>query len=242
MNRCRLVIDDRNTAAWNMAVDEALLRSAAENGLSTLRLYAWSEGTLSLGYFQKHQDRDQHTASLSCPLVRRHSGGGAILHDQEITYSLTLPIAERWNSEAGAMVNIVHTAVAKTLRDYGLDCRLCDAPADNDRFLCFQRHAVGDLLCDGHKILGSAQRRRKSALLQHGSLLLKRSTAAPELPGILDLGGSGPTESLWRTLPDSILDALQMNSATAEISDVEATWAKEIEATKFGTQGWTLRR
>ena len=71
-----------------MAVDEALLIDAAENGVATLRFYQWSEPTLSLGYFQRYDDRDQHAASRECAVVRRQTGGGAILHDRELTYSL----------------------------------------------------------------------------------------------------------------------------------------------------------
>jgi len=87
---CRLIVDRPAPGAWNMAVDEALLDAAVEQGVAALRFYQWSEPTLSLGYFQRHADRDSHAASHDCTLVRRQSGGGAILHDRELTYSLTL--------------------------------------------------------------------------------------------------------------------------------------------------------
>src|SRR5882724_9809402 len=91
MEHLRLIIDPPAHGAWNMAVDEALLESAAVDGIATLRLYQWSEPTLSLGYFQPAADRQTHPASRECPLVRRASGGGAILHDRELTYSLAIP-------------------------------------------------------------------------------------------------------------------------------------------------------
>jgi hypothetical protein len=87
----RLIIDPPQNGAWNMAVDEALLLDAIEDGSATLRFYQWSEPTLSLGYFQRYADRNQHHASRNCAIVRRQSGGGAILHDRELTYSLVLP-------------------------------------------------------------------------------------------------------------------------------------------------------
>src|SRR5688500_20216584 len=87
----RLLLDVPAPGAWNMAVDEALLESAALENRCTLRFYRWSEPTLSLGYFQRYEDRRQHAASLSCACVRRASGGGAILHDHELTYSLAVP-------------------------------------------------------------------------------------------------------------------------------------------------------
>ena len=88
---CRLLRDAAGEGAWNMAVDEALLESAATNNSMTLRLYAWSEPTLSLGYFQRYEDRRLHPESLACTCTRRSSGGGAILHDRELTYSLSVP-------------------------------------------------------------------------------------------------------------------------------------------------------
>ena len=87
----RLIIDPPSPGPWNMAVDEVLLMDAVENGNATLRFYQWSEPTLSLGYFQAFADRKQHFASRNCAIVRRQSGGGAILHDHELTYSFVLP-------------------------------------------------------------------------------------------------------------------------------------------------------
>ena len=87
----RLIIDRPLPGAWNMAVDEALLLDASENGSASLRFYGWNAPTLSLGYFQRYDDRDLHAASRDCAVVRRQTGGGAILHDRELTYSLVLP-------------------------------------------------------------------------------------------------------------------------------------------------------
>ncbi len=80
-----LLLDPPAPGAWNMAVDEALLEDAALERRCWLRFYRWQEPTLSLGYFQSYADRRQHPASSGCPAVRRTSGGGAILHDAEVT-------------------------------------------------------------------------------------------------------------------------------------------------------------
>ena len=88
---CRLLIDPPGAGAWNMAVDEVLLEWSAEQGGCCWRLYRWQEPTLSLGYFQPYDERRRHPASRDCPAVRRLSGGGAILHDAELTYSLVVP-------------------------------------------------------------------------------------------------------------------------------------------------------
>ena len=92
MNTARLIIDPPAAGSWNMAVDEALLRSAGESRQLTLRVYQWEQPTLSLGYFQAHERPAEHAASQPCPVVRRATGGGAIVHDREITYSLTAPV------------------------------------------------------------------------------------------------------------------------------------------------------
>ena len=94
MTPCRQILSEPTDGASNMALDEALLESAAAAGANvrpTLRIYGWPRPTLSLGYFQRAADREMHEASGECDLVRRPSGGGAILHDRELTYALVLP-------------------------------------------------------------------------------------------------------------------------------------------------------
>ena len=85
----RLIIDSAGDGIWNMSVDEALLQSAAhESFVPTLRFYQWDKPTLSLGYFQQYEERSQHTSSNQCPVVRRSTGGGAILHHHELPIAL----------------------------------------------------------------------------------------------------------------------------------------------------------
>jgi hypothetical protein len=144
-----------------MAIDETLLRDAVENGVATLRFYQWSEPTLSLGYFQRYDDRAQHAASRDYAVVRRQSGGGAILHDRELTYSVVLPASHPFARQAGGLYEAVHnafiTALAcarppdnarSTLRIRGG----AESPSPNEPFLCFQRQSPGDviLVLDGH--------------------------------------------------------------------------------------------
>src|SRR4029453_12753533 len=195
MSPLRLIHDPPAAGAWNMAVDEALLESAAATGVATLRFYEWSEPTLSLGYFQLADDRTAHFASRECPLVRRSSGGGAIVHDRELTYSFALPQRDTRAAAASELVYLFHETLAEALAQFGIATALYKPPtgACNSRsayvvgsepFLCFERRACGDLLCGHAKIAGSAQRRRRGAVLQHGSVLLAASRCAPELPGI----------------------------------------------------------
>src|SRR5688500_11588427 len=154
-----------------MAVDEALLMSAAERGAPTLRFYGWSEPTLSLGYFQAHGERDRHAASRDAALVRRATGGGAILHDRELTYSFAAPITDRLSADVEQLYHAFHESLIAALAELGTAASLFDSPVLNARgsepFLCFQRRTRGDVLLGDYKIVGSAQRRHHGAVLQH---------------------------------------------------------------------------
>ncbi len=101
-----------------MAVDEALLHS--KSNAPILRLYRWHPATLSLGYFQPLALRDNHPPSAGCPVIRRSSGGGAILHDTEITYSLIMPRLAR-DRAAEDLYECVHHAVVEWLRTWGME-------------------------------------------------------------------------------------------------------------------------
>ena len=176
-----------------MAVDEVLLERAAEGAPPCLRFYRWSEPTLSLGYFQSVAARAEHPESRHVPLVRRSTGGGAILHHHELTYSWTCSTIHRSAAASRELYLAFHETARELLHPLGIQAELVTTPLLSvpgpEPFLCFQRRAEGDLVVGPHKILGSAQRRRQGALLQHGSLLLKTSDQAPQLAGLAALGG-----------------------------------------------------
>ncbi len=124
MTVCRLIVDPPAEGAWNMAVDEALLLAAERDGAAWLRFYTWREPTLSLGYFQNHADRQLHAASANCKLVRRASGGGAILHDRELTYSIALPSKHPLARRAELLYDAAHRSLIETLSQWGIDANL----------------------------------------------------------------------------------------------------------------------
>jgi lipoate-protein ligase A len=109
-----------------MAVDSALLEGAAA-GVGAFRWYRWSRPTLSLGYFQSVRERNQHAPSRGCPLVRRMSGGGAIVHDRELTYSLVVPIGSRWGGSADHMYRRIHTTLVAALARQSVAAHLLPA-------------------------------------------------------------------------------------------------------------------
>jgi lipoate-protein ligase A len=251
MPKARLIVDPPAEGSWNMAVDEALLESAASSGEITLRFYQWSPATLSLGYFQSHADRQSHLPSLNCPLVRRSTGGGAIVHDHELTYSLVVPLSSRFGDAAAALYDAMHRSFIKTLAHWGIKASLYAPPKPPvvthgqaiEPFLCFQRRSAGDVIIGGQKVVGSAQRRHRGSVLQHGSVLLRQTAAAPELPGICDLASTEITaEELQTGWLREILASLDVEAASRPLSATERQLAQRVQSTKFEGSDWTLKR
>jgi lipoate-protein ligase A len=243
----RLFIDPPASGAWNMAVDETLLESAAAGGGFTLRFYHWQEPTLSLGYFQQYTDRMQHVASRNCAAVRRATGGGAILHDREITYSIAVPPGHRLAVKHIALYETVHAVLIDVLAGYGIHARLCQGVGrESERsqpFLCFQRRSPGDVLLSDMKIAGSAQRRYRGAVLQHGSLLLARSTTAPELPGISEIAAiSLSFDEFVQAWSIKLAEEFSMHFQPGMLTDSEQCNAKKLAQEKYDSAEWTEHR
>jgi lipoate-protein ligase A len=256
-----LIIDPPLPGPWNMAVDEVLLGNAVENGVATLRFYQWSEPTLSLGYFQRYEDRAQHAASRDCAVVRRQSGGGAILHDRELTYSLIVPHGFALARNAADLYNRVHNAFIAALgviQPSGTSPSHMRIRGDtverraDEPFLCFQRQSPGDviLVSGSHpasplcwKVIGSAQRRHRGAILQHGSLLVEMSPAAPELPGLGDLNNRAlEVESLVPAVCAKMATELAIRLVPAQLSAQLEFEAGKLANTKYSSAVWTKRR
>jgi len=252
MVEVRCFIDPPADGAWNMAADEVLLEACAAGAGPQLRFYRWSQPTLSLGYFQGFAERARHPSSADCPVLRRASGGGALLHDREWTYSFAAPAGTSWAAQVQPLYFAFHEGLAEMLTDLGWSAELCrDPPAkrpSEEPFLCFQRRSEGDLLVDGWKIAGSAQRRRGGAVLQHGSLLLSRSTFAPELPGLVELREQATADRLAADFPTMFLRyllpriKLKVRGSRADWTDAERLRTSELVAEKYGNRAWTERR
>lgn len=269
---CRLIIDPPASGAHNMAVDEALLVDAAEHNTATLRFYGWQEPTLSLGYFQRYADRQQHPASSTCAIVRRQTGGGAILHDRELTYSIALPASHPLTKQNEKLYQIVHEVFVEILSPpnqplasaHPLQIRgqATKVQPGDEPFLCFQRQSPGDVVfidtnasennvtlsqiptsAYAVKILGSAQRRYRGALLQHGSLLLDRSPAAPELAGWHDLAGSTVAiKAVITAATRQLAQALSLQLHETKLPPELESIATQITNNKYGSAAWTKRR
>ncbi len=243
----RLLIDPPAAGRWNMAVDEALLQTVGVDQTPTLRLYRWKEPTLSLGYFQRAADRQLHPASTPCRMIRRPSGGGAIVHDCELTYSYVTPLAGRDSTKAANLYGVFHETLIATLAQLGVMAQSVETsdrrPPSEQPFLCFQRRSAGDVLVAESKVVGSAQRRRTHGMLQHGSILLHRSHHAPELPGITDLADSPfPEERLIDLWLPQLGGRLGVDFTPGSLSRQQRAAADSLAVNKFGHDAWTLKR
>jgi lipoate-protein ligase A len=250
-----LLLDPPADGAWNMAVDETLLEAAATEGCCTLRFYQWAEPTLSLGYFQAYADRDGHEASRGSAVVRRASGGGAILHDFDVTYSLAVPEGHPLAANRLRTYRVVHDALIEVLAGMGveaslfargtpgLDCGGITPAARREPFLCFQRRAPGDVLVKAEKIAGSAQRRCRGAVLQHGSVLLARSPAAPELDGLKELTAQTIlVEEFIEAWSEKLSAALAVQWQRGSLCEAHRRRAAELAKEKYRSPAWTNAR
>lgn len=170
------ISDGALPGAENMDRDLALLERAIAGEGPFLRVYRWARPTLSLGYFQREEDVAEAGAAarLGVDVVRRFTGGGAILHHRELTFAVALPASHPW---ARLGVNESYLEITRPLltllRSRGVEARFRgDATTDVKAINCFAGSACPDLVVGDRKLFGSAQRRREGAVLQHGSLLL----------------------------------------------------------------------
>jgi lipoate-protein ligase A len=165
---------------WNMALDEAILEAVGQNNaLPTLRLFAWQPACLSLGYAQTIKDVDRHQLTLlGWDLVRRPTGGRAILHTDELTYSVIAPLHEpRVYGSILESYRRLSQALLCALSVIGLEARAekdHPGPEKNSPVgpVCFEIPSNYEITVSGKKLIGSAQARRREGVLQHGSLPL----------------------------------------------------------------------
>ncbi len=161
-------------AAINMALDEALLNWHHEGKIPpTLRFYQWIAPTLSIGHFQKVDGKIdvEGIQNHQCQFVRRMTGGSAVLHDDELTYSIV--ISEQHPAIASSIRQAYYDLSKGILRGYqnlNIPVDYAESFSKERSSICFERPAFYEMVADGKKISGNAQTRKKGVLLQHGSI------------------------------------------------------------------------
>ncbi len=169
MNSWLLLNSGKCGAAFNMALDEALLENVARIGQPILRFYGWTEPAATFGYFQKFSEVER--ATLLRPLIRRLTGGGIVPHDADWTYSAIFPPGHEWHSLA-AMESYrrIHAWIQSAFAKLNVETELAPCCKKTLPGQCFIGHEKFDLLWRGKKIAGAAQRRNKLGLLIQGSV------------------------------------------------------------------------
>ena len=262
MIACRVLPHQISDGPANMALDEALLDAVASDPTaSVVRTYEWSVPTLSLGYFQKISEAEADPRWLGKAIVRRPTGGGALWHDRELTYAVVVPATHPLARPSTALYQAVHGAIAKCLGIHQIPAhrRGSEAsdgePASNRPFLCFLDRDDDDVVVGGVKLVGSAQRRRAGAVLQHGSLLLGRSPTTPELPGLRDLARKqvgrlaanlnevGNLAATWAMIFRDVLPiALGEMTSRRDFTNSERDRADTLRKETYENPAWTRRR
>ena len=158
-----------DTPAYNMALDEALLENAATLGQPVLRFYDWTEPCATFGYSQKITQIE--AATKLRPLIRRCTGGGLVPHNGDWTYSLIFPPDHEWaRLVATESYQRTHKLLQAAFKEIGVETELakcCRRPKPGE---CFEGHELHDLLWNGKKVAGAAQRRNRHGLLIQGSV------------------------------------------------------------------------
>lgn len=175
----RLILDPPAPGAWNMAVDEAILNAATQGNVPpTLRLYAWNPACLSLGYAQPISDVDEkRLEEFGWDMVRRPTGGRAILHTDELTYSVCGPEHEPvLNGDILSSYQRLSAAILAALENIGVGVQALpqekNPVSKTPEPVCFEIPSNYEITANGKKLVGSAQARRQGGVLQHGTLPL----------------------------------------------------------------------
>jgi lipoate-protein ligase A len=227
----------------NMAADEVLLQSAAA-GTASLRFYGWSGPTVSLGYFQPGRLRRENPLLAGLPYVRRPSGGVTLVHHHEVTYALGLPAVPPWHGGTAWLCRM-HAIIAAALGELGAQA-VPHVPTGQEHFsgpLCFRHFTAGDLILGGSKVVGSAQRRHRGGLLQHGAILLARSPHTPALPGIRELTGR---QLDVPAVCDAVRRAFERETGWKVVAgkwtEAERQAVEKLAADRYRQDGWNAKR
>ncbi len=241
-----------------MALDEALLLSCDEQPHITLRFYGWARPTLSLGYFQSVHDVNlAECARRGFDWIRRPTGGRAVLHDHELTYSVVAPIEVLGASVAQSHERISR-ALALGLEKLGLHAEFAPSGASvkEGSAACFAAPALVELTVQGKKVIGSAQVRTKRSLLQHGSIPITIDfevwEALMKLPAsVLRRKATSVSESLGREpsrdeLKHALLKGFQeyfgVKCIPGELTPPERALAHRLFTEKYATPQWNWLR
>jgi len=221
--------DFAHSPSYNMAADEAMLLSADEIGCPMLRFYEWDRKAVSIGYVQQRSAAPEGYAS-----VRRPTGGGIVYHDFDFTYSVAFP-SSHWINTVNRVESYdwLNRSVQKGLEGLSIQTTLSsqEIPHSVDRLtmVCFTNPTKYDIMLNGRKVGGSAQRRTREGLLHQGSL---------------HFGGPLPVsrEMFQQAILNGIKDVMTVEFIPYQPTELVLRKAEELEAQRYSTAEWNDRR
>jgi lipoate-protein ligase A len=263
--RWRLIVDGEHDGAWNMAVDEALVKAVdAGQSPAVLRLYRWAPPCLSLGFSQPYEAADAaFCAAHGVDVVRRPTGGRAVLHHLELTYAVLARLGEGpFSQDLQAAYQAICRGLVAGLSGLGVPAMVSGGPEGGhirptEAIPCFVGPAAGEVVAQGRKLVGSAMRRHGGSILQHGSILEgwdgelqagslglpDDSELRPAVVTLTDLLGEPPpgevlTDAIARGFADTFGAAFDRSA----LSDVEEASASLLARERYGHPRFTVHR
>ena len=272
MHKWRLIIEENNNAYYNMAVDEAIMKVHSQGDTPpTLRFYGWQPAALSLGYFQqlKKEVDLEKCKKQGIDFVRRLTGGRAILHKQELTYSIV--IREDYQLLADSIEKSyqhISGGLVAGLNQLGVEAELKavergkKAPRGHSA-ACFDAPSWYEVILDNKKLIGSAQRRKENTILQHGSLPLDDSSAEifellnyssendrkksrrifkSKSTNLKKAGYKFKKQQLIDALASGLAEKLAITLEKSSLTDKEIKMAHRLAENKYQNQAWNFKR
>ncbi len=242
----RVIFDNKHKAFWNMALDESLLMHLKDIG-PTLRLYGWNPAAISIGYFQSLEEEVnvEKAREKGVDLVRRITGGGAVYHKWELTYSIVLPPPKGKILDS---YKLIEKGLIESFKILGIEAKYS---------------GINDIEVQGKKISGNAQTRKYGGLLQHGTILMdvdveemfsllkvpneklkdKMIKSVKErVTSLSSLGIDVDFQELQNIVAEGFKKALGARLYEEELSGEIIKKAKELEVNKYATREWLYRR
>lgn len=229
-----------------MAVDEVLF---LHSSIPALRIYGWNPPAISLGYFQRFSAFEtERVKSLGVEIVRRATGGGAILHEDELTYSMAADLKDMPFAKTNAdAYRVFHEVIIAALGGFGIGAserggqklESDGGPAE----YCFAKSASMDVVAGGRKIAGSAQRRRGNRILMHGSIFLGPNRLVPEAASASALAGRKVSYAEFAAAFVTCAGkSLGVELKPDSLTNSEKSLASELAASKYSCTDWTGKK
>lgn len=259
----RLIESGKEDAYMNMAIDEAIASSVLEGASPpTLRFYGWKTPSITIGAFQRLSDINMdYCRDMGIPIVRRPTGGRAILHGNDLTYSFSSPNTAPFFSEGLLKsYSYISEAFLRGFREMGIPVQL-KSRRERGRVLtgsalCFQSVSYGEITLNGKKLLGSAQKRWKRGFLQQGSLLLKtnseemqrvfnratRDSILSTMTGLLDVYPEIDLKTLKEAIIKGFKEVFNAEFKYSSLTTDERSLAEKLCREKYARSEWLKYR